>query len=142
MKYKIFYPVLTIAILCVFSLAAHAEMQSSNYKISTSVFSNGGTPTASTNFQTNSTLGQSSPLMDPSDPPSSSNYNLEPGLWPAAKLFEFTGDLEGTVWFIGNPCEPGAALPVPPCDGPYPSYEIVVYQDDGVTMAARGYSER
>lgn len=141
MKCKIFYPVLAIALFCIFSLPSHAEMQSANYKISTSVFSNGGTPAASTNYQTDSTMGPSSPLMDPSDPPLSDNYGLAPGFWPAAKLIEFTGDLQGTVRFIGKPCEPGAAQSVPPCDGSYPNYEIMVYQDDGVTIAARGYSD-
>ena len=35
----------------------------------------------SENFQTNSTLGQPSPLMDPDDPPYSDNYFNDPGFW-------------------------------------------------------------
>lgn len=102
MKKKIFYSVLAQIILICFVLTVIAEMQSSNYKIPTSVFSSGGTPTGSTNYQTDSTLGQPSPLMDPADPPSSSNYNLEPGFWYTVQApsvcggdFEPDGDVDG-----------------------------------------------
>jgi hypothetical protein len=44
------------------------------------------------------------------------------------------GFVEGTVWFIGAPCPPGTMAQVPPCDGPYPNYEIKVYQGEGTTM--------
>ena len=36
---------------------------------------------SSANFQMNSTLGQSSPLMDSDDPPVSENFTLNPGFW-------------------------------------------------------------
>ena len=81
MKKKMFYPVLTLVFLWVFSLAAHAEMQSPNYRIPTSVFSGGGAPTGSTNYQTDSTLGQPSPIGISS----SSNYINHPGFWPTIK---------------------------------------------------------
>jgi hypothetical protein len=35
----------------------------------------------SENFQINSTIGQSSPLMTPPDPPFSENFGLSPGFW-------------------------------------------------------------
>ena len=81
MKKKICYPVLILTLLLSFALAANAEMQSPNYRIPTSVLSGSGAPTASTNFQTNSTLGQPSPLMDPMDPPFSDSFDLYPGFW-------------------------------------------------------------
>jgi len=56
-------------------------MQSENYSITTSVISGGGVPMASDNYQINPTLGQSSPLMDPADPPYSTSYDLYPGFW-------------------------------------------------------------
>ena len=65
----------------IFSLAAHAGMESDNYRIPTSVFSGGGTPTGSTNYQTDSTLGQSSPLMEEEQNPFSDNYDNYPGFW-------------------------------------------------------------
>jgi len=85
---KIFHSVLSLMFILVFSLAANAEMQSENYKIPTSVFSGGGVPIGSANYQTESTLGQPSPLMDPSDPPTSTNYNLEPGFWYTVAVAE------------------------------------------------------
>jgi hypothetical protein len=55
------------------------------------------------------------------------------------------GFLEGTVMFIGLPCPPeelnGREPRVPPCDGPYPNYEITVYQTDGKTIVAKGISD-
>ena len=35
----------------------------------------------SASYETDSTLGQPSPLMDPSDPPGSTNCWLDPGFW-------------------------------------------------------------
>jgi len=76
------------------ALTTFAGMESDNYRIPTSVFSGGGAPSGSTNYQTNSTLGQPSPLMDPSDPPFSPNYNLEPGFWYTVKV-EPVNECEG-----------------------------------------------
>ena len=49
--------------------------------------------------------------------------------------------LEGTVRFIGLPCPPeeigGRKPQVPPCDGPYPNYEITVYRADGKTIVSK-----
>ena len=58
-----------------------AQMQSENYRITTSVMSSGGVPMTSGNYQTDTTLGQPSPLMDPADPPYSTSYDLYPGFW-------------------------------------------------------------
>ena len=44
MKKKMFYPVLVLTLLLVFTQVAIAEMQSDNYRIPTSVFSGGGVP--------------------------------------------------------------------------------------------------
>lgn len=103
MKKKILYSVLAQIILCCFVYTVLAEMQSDNYRIPTSVFSGGGAPAGSTNYQTESTLGQPSPLMDPSDPPWSTNYNLEPGFWYTVAVvevcegdFEPDGDVDGS----------------------------------------------
>jgi len=42
------------------------------------------------------------------------------------------GNLEGTVNFIGTAC-PGERKG-PPCSGPYPNYEIIIYNEDGKTV--------
>lgn len=44
-----------------------------------------------------------------------------------------TGVLEGTVIFIGLPCADGN---VPPCEGPYPNYRVIIYSSDGRTEVA------
>ena len=47
------------------------------------------------------------------------------------------GILEGSVTFSGIPCAPGSTFQVPPCNGPYPNYEIIVYRVDGETIEIR-----
>src|SRR4051812_49399188 len=44
------------------------------------------------------------------------------------------GTLTGTVAFVGSPCPTPNG---PPCDGPYPNYEVVVYTSDGTTVAGK-----
>ncbi len=83
MQVKVSCIYFTVAFILVFTLAAHAQMQSENYSIPTSVLSGGGAPMESASFETSSTLGQPSPLMDPADPPYSANYDLYPGFWYA-----------------------------------------------------------
>jgi len=54
------------------------------------------------------------------------------------------GIVEGTVRFIGAPCNPdtaGAGYKVPPCDGPYPNYDVVIYKEDKTTIAAKTTSD-
>ena len=79
------------------SLTLFADMKSYNYSINTSVLSSGGTHGGSTNYEIESTLGQSSPLLDPSDPPLSTNYDLYPGFWYTIGAFGVTcpGDFNG-----------------------------------------------
>jgi hypothetical protein len=64
-----------------FAFTASAQMQSDNYRITTSVLSSGGGPTASDNFNNDATMGQSSPLMQGDQNPFSANYNSYPGFW-------------------------------------------------------------
>ena len=42
------------------------------------------------------------------------------------------GTLAGKVTFVGTPCPQPSG---PPCDGPYPGYKLVVYAEDGTTVA-------
>jgi len=45
------------------------------------------------------------------------------------------GMLEGTVHFSGVACAPDR-IKTPPCDGPYPDYEVIVYDKEGkITIA-------
>jgi hypothetical protein len=60
---------------------AGAEMTSTNYKIPYSVLSGGGGYKSSTNYQSEDTLGQSTPLMEDEFVPSSTNYKNYPGFW-------------------------------------------------------------
>ncbi len=53
-----------------------------------------------------------------------------------AGLGEDMGILEGSVHFVGVPC-PSDQTPHPPCDGPYPDYEVVVHDNLGETVVAR-----
>jgi len=82
-----------------------AEMASDNFRITTSVLSGGGAPISSINFKINATMGQPSPLMDPLDPPYSSDYDLYPGFWYTTELesvepcegdFDTDGDVDGS----------------------------------------------
>jgi len=101
---KIHGAVLAIPLVLSFYVCAFAQMQGEDYRITTSVISGGGAPTGSANYQTDPTLGQPSPLMDPYDPTFSPNYNLEPGFWYTLKAagicegdFEpFDGDVDGS----------------------------------------------
>ncbi len=51
------------------------------------------------------------------------------------------GFLEGTVTFIGTPCSEKINHSVPPCDGIYPNYEVIVYKTDGKTIVAKTVSD-
>ncbi|MCG7851447.1 MAG: hypothetical protein MIO92_02890, partial [Methanosarcinaceae archaeon] len=81
MERKMFSGLMILCFMVGLSSVVIAEMSSDNYSIPTSVLSGGGAPMSSDNYQTNSTLGQSSPLTDPADPPGSANYDLYPGFW-------------------------------------------------------------
>lgn len=51
------------------------------------------------------------------------------------------GLLTGTATFMGVPCPPDG-MKVPPCDGPYPDYEVIVYAVDGKTVVARTLTDK
>ena len=74
---------------------AHAGMSSASYRIPTTVMSGGGGPMASAGFQANGTVGQPSPLIEPADPPWSTNYDLLTGFW-----YTTGAGLDGCRWDI------------------------------------------
>jgi len=45
------------------------------------------------------------------------------------------GIVQGTVWFVGAPCPPEVSGG-PPCDGPYPDYELRILRDSDESLAA------
>ncbi len=61
--------------------AAAKPVTSANYSITTTVMSGGGALMGSTIYQINTTMGQPSPLMIPTDPPISASYHLLSGFW-------------------------------------------------------------
>ena len=77
-------------VLCLLSVVwfvhPSAAMESSSYKIPSTVLSGGGSPLSSASYNGNSTLGQPSPLMDPTNPPTSTSYDNYPGFWYGAFL--------------------------------------------------------
>ena len=105
MKNKTFYLFLILSFVFCFAVGAIAGMESANFSIPTSVVSGGGSPASSTNFQTDATLGQPSPLMDTADPPYSTIYDLYPGFWYTVAAepmdacegdFDNDGDVDGS----------------------------------------------
>jgi hypothetical protein len=78
---KPFWWIFFIILFFSFSSDLFAEMASEHYRIRSSVQAAGGVPIGSANYQINSTIGQSSPLPDASDPPMSNSYDLYPGFW-------------------------------------------------------------
>lgn len=81
MRKKLFCTILPVVLTFGFALASLAEMGSENYRIPTSVTSGGGAPMDSATYKTDSTLGQSSPLIDPNTPPYSESYDNYSGFW-------------------------------------------------------------
>ena len=105
MQKNIMYTMLILTFIVGFAVGALAEMGSENYRIPTSVMSGGGMPMESASYQTNSTVGQPSPLMDPADPPYSTSYDLYPGFWYTVAAeptdacesdFDQDGDVDGS----------------------------------------------
>jgi hypothetical protein len=45
------------------------------------------------------------------------------------------GTVQGTVWFVGAPCPPELSQG-PPCDGPYPDYQLRILRDSDESLAA------
>lgn len=110
----------------VFVQGQAAEMNSATYVIPSTSMSGGGAPMTSFSYEANGTVGQSTPLMDPGDPPVSISYDLFPGFWytlvppglePCEGDFEPDGDVDvnDLVVFaadfgradcdVGDPCE-------------------------------------
>lgn len=50
------------------------------------------------------------------------------------------GIISGTVYFRGIECHP-LNMKVPPCEGPYPDYEVVVYNQSGTTVIDRAFTD-
>jgi hypothetical protein len=80
-----------------FPLEPSAEIASENYRVPSSVYSAGGTPSESTHFRTSGIVGQPSPLVDPLDPSISSTFDLYPGFGYVVVVSESTcpGDFNG-----------------------------------------------
>ena len=78
------FTVLTLS----FSVEPDAEMTSTNYRIPTTVMSGGSGPMGSTNFQTNSTVGQQSPLLVGDQNPFSDFFDMYPGFWYKVEMEE------------------------------------------------------
>jgi len=72
---------LILLALLLLSPAVQAGMESTSYRLTASVLSGGGNLSESTTYKLYSTIGQPSPLMDPTAPPGSTNYDLYPGFW-------------------------------------------------------------
>jgi hypothetical protein len=50
---------------------------------------------------------------------------------------EMKSGLNGTVYFMGLECPPTGDKKTPPCSGPYPNYEILVYDEGGNNVIAK-----
>ena len=68
---------------------------STNFRLNSFVFSPGGISAASSGFKMRATMGQPSPVMDPSDPPLSFTYDLYPGFWYTLIALEPDTDGDG-----------------------------------------------
>jgi F5/8 type C domain len=53
-----------------------------------------------------------------------------------------SGSLEGRAYFKGLPCNPKTNIKVPPCDGLYPNYEIVIYTTDGKSIVSKTKTDK
>ena len=71
--------------------SAHAEMSSSNYRITSTVLSGGGNTMSSASYQLESTLGQSSMIGSSAG----NSYILESGFWYTV-LLVILGDVDGS----------------------------------------------
>jgi hypothetical protein len=98
---KITTIILVMFCLCLgMPIPGDADMSSTNYRITTTVVSGGGGPMASTNYKMNATLGQPSPLIDTTDSPWSTDYEMLTGFWytlggGCAYDYDTDGDVDG-----------------------------------------------
>ncbi|MFX0204595.1 MAG: carboxypeptidase-like regulatory domain-containing protein, partial [Candidatus Hodarchaeota archaeon] len=52
------------------------------------------------------------------------------------------GVIYGNVYFTGLPCNPSMMeIRVPPCDGPYPNYEVIVYDESGTQVVDSTFTD-
>lgn len=51
-----------------------------------------------------------------------------------------SGVIYGTVYFMGLECNP-LNMRVPPCDGPYSNYEVIVYDESGTLIIDRTFTD-
>jgi hypothetical protein len=77
MRIKIICAICTLALFWAFALDASGEMQGSNYRITTSVLSSGGTTMDAATYQMTATIGQSSCI----GPSSRRSYIAYAGFW-------------------------------------------------------------
>ena len=101
MKKQILYYMLPFVVLFCFATIGFGEMGSTNYRITTSVVSGGGAPMTSATYGSDATVGQSSPLMDPTTPPSSATYKNFPGFWHTAADTDGDGLLNALEDLVG-----------------------------------------
>jgi hypothetical protein len=102
MKMIVFYTLIILSFILRGSTPAMERMESTSYQISSSVISGGGEPMSSSNYQTNSTLGQASPLMDQDDPFWSGSYDIYPGFWFTLSYTASFADLDEDGDVDGN----------------------------------------
>ena len=95
MKKRTFIIIGSLVIILISLLRVDAQMSSTNYRITTTVMSGGGSYVSSANFQTSGTVSQPSPLMDPFEPPLSDTYDLYPGFWYAMMGPKCESDYDG-----------------------------------------------
>ena len=109
MKKRIFCILCMLIFVSIFYTHASAGMASQNFRISTSVLSGGGAISESLSFKNNGTLGQSSPLIDPADPPGSENFTTLSGFWYTVD-FPFDMDLPSGWSMISLPRESQSSI--------------------------------
>ena len=73
--------IFAISLMLAAAPGAFCDMESSSYAITTDVVSGGGGTMTSNSYQLQATIGQPSPLMNPTTPPYSASYDLYPGFW-------------------------------------------------------------
>jgi hypothetical protein len=97
MRVKLFRAISFIALFIGLPVVPSAEIASENFRIRSSVYASGGGLIGSANYQTTGTIGQPSPLPDPTDPPFSDSFDLYPGFWYTIGAFGVTcpGDFDG-----------------------------------------------
>ena len=88
-----------VGFMAVLAIPAAAEITSTNYSIITTVMYAGVGLMSSANFQMNSTLVQSSPLIDPAYTPQSASYKLSTVFWHTVGVgfrcyYDYTGDVD------------------------------------------------